>query len=86
MVRQQPERGRTTMDSLPTWTCWIIAGVVLMSPALAFLSAILIEIGVGTVREGGLPALIMLISAGIFSRLLFRKIWKRPQTGTIIRH
>ncbi len=74
------------MDSLPTWACWTIAGAILLSPALAFLLAILIEIGVGAVKEGGLPALLMLVFAGIFSRLLFRRIWKRPQTSTLVRH
>jgi hypothetical protein len=72
------------MYSLPTWARWIIAGVVLMSPALAFLGAMLIEIGVGAVREGGLPALLMLISAGILSRLLFRRVSRRPQTSTLV--
>jgi hypothetical protein len=74
------------MDSLPTWAWWMIAGAVLLSPALAFLGAILIEIVVGVVKEGGLPALATLVCAAIFSRLLFRRVWKRPQAGTLVRH
>jgi hypothetical protein len=64
----------------------MIAGAILLSPVLAFLLAIVVEIAIGAVKEGGLPALVMLVSAGIFSRLFFRKVWKRPDASALVRH
>jgi hypothetical protein len=61
------------MDTLPTWAWWIIAAGVLLSPVFAFLLALLVEIFVGILKEGGAPALLSLVSVGVIGRLLLRK-------------
>ena len=61
------------MDSLPNWAWWTIAGGILLGPVFAFLLALLVEAFIGTVTQGGIPALILLASTVILDRLLFRK-------------
>ena len=61
------------MDSLPNWAWWAIAGGMLLSPVFAFLLAILVELVLGALTEGGIPALALLASTVMFGRLLFRK-------------
>jgi len=61
------------MDTLPSWAWWIIAAGVLLSPVFAFLLALLVEIFVGVLKEGGLPALLTLVSVGVIGRLLLLK-------------
>jgi hypothetical protein len=52
------------MDTLPTWAWWIIAVGVLLSPVFAFLLALLVEIFVGILKEGSVPALLTLVGVG----------------------
>ena len=61
------------MDSLPTWAYVMIAAGVLFSPVFAFLIALLVEIFVGVLKEGGVPALLILVGAGVIGRLRVRK-------------
>jgi len=72
------------MDTLPTWAWWIIASGVLLSPVFAFLLALLVEIFVGVLKEGGLPALLTLVSAGVVGRLLVRKRRMPPRARDLI--
>jgi hypothetical protein len=72
------------MDTLPTWAWWAVAGAVLLSPVFAFLLALLAEIFVGVLKEGGVPALLALISAGVIGRLLVRKLRVRPRARDLI--
>ncbi len=72
------------MDSLPTWALWIIAAGVLLSPVLAFLLALLVEIFVGVLKEGGVPALLTLVTVGVIGRLLLRTRRMRPRDGDLV--
>ena len=69
--------GSVPMDNLPTWAWWAVAGGILLSPVFAFLLAVLVEIFIGLLREGGIPALVALLCTGIVGRILFRKLWAR---------
>jgi hypothetical protein len=70
------------MSSLPTWApLSIIAAVVLLSPVLAFLTAIAVEILVGLLVEAGAPVLPAFLAAGAIGWPLLRKLRHR-QGGT----
>jgi hypothetical protein len=68
-----------TMRNLPTWApLSLIMVAVLLSPVLAFLIAIALEILIGLLVEAGAPVLPALIAAGAIGWLLFRKLRRRP--------
>ena len=72
------------MDSLPTRAVWgVVVPCVLLSPVIAFLLAIAIEIVVSSLVDAGAPAFLALIIAGAGGLLLFRKL--RPQSGSVSR-
>jgi len=62
----------------------MIAAGVLLSPVFAFLVALFIEIFVGVLKEGGLPALLTLVSVGVIGRLLVRKRRARPRATDLV--
>jgi hypothetical protein len=69
------------MDSLPTWAMWgVVVPCVVLSPAIALLLAIAIEILIGCLMDAGAPALLALIIVGAGGLFLFRKL--HPQVGT----
>jgi hypothetical protein len=72
------------MDTLPTWAWWIIAAGVLLSPVFAFLLALLVEIFVGILKEGGVPALLTLVGAGVIGLLLVRKCRVRSRARDLV--
>jgi hypothetical protein len=57
----------------------LIAAAVLLSPVLAFLAALAVEIVLGFLNDGIVPALLVLIAAGAIVGLLFRKLRMRPR-------
>jgi hypothetical protein len=66
------------MDSLPTWAWWLVVAGLLLSPVFAFLIAILVEIFIEVLKEGGLAAVITLVVAGLTGRLVLRRLRMRP--------
>ena len=60
------------MSSLPSWAIWSIAAAALLSPVLAFLIAIAVEILIGSVTDAGVPLLLTLAVAGALSWILLR--------------
>jgi len=62
------------MGSLPTWAVSIIAAVVLLSPALAFLMFLAVEILIDLLNEAGVPIYFAPIVTGAIGWLLFRKL------------
>ena len=60
------------MDSVPNWAWWTIAGGILLSPVLAFLLAIAVEILISVLTQAGVPALLIVAAAVIAGRLLVR--------------
>ena len=73
-----------TMDSLPTWAWWLVIGGLLLSPVFAFLIAILVEIFIEVLKEGGLAAVITLVVAGLAGRLVLRRLRARPALNHIV--
>jgi hypothetical protein len=57
----------------------LIAAAVLLSPVLAFLMALVVDIAIGFLSDGGVPALLVLVAAGAICGFLFRKLRMRPQ-------
>jgi hypothetical protein len=72
------------MHSLPTWACWIVAAGVLLSPVLAFLLALSVEIVIAVLKGGGVPALVTLAGAGIVGWTAFRKRRVVPRVSTVV--
>jgi predicted membrane protein len=79
-----PTGGTRHMDGLPTWAWWVVVAGLLLSPIFAFLSALLVEIFIEVLKEGGLTALVTLMAAGLLGRLLLRKFWVRSKGGDIV--
>ena len=57
----------------------LIAGGVLLSPVLAFLMALVVDIVIGFLNDGNVPAVLVLVAAGAIGGFLFRKLRMRPQ-------
>jgi hypothetical protein len=57
----------------------LIAAAVLLSPVLAFLMALVVDIVIGFLNDGRVPALLVLVAAGAIGGFLFRKLRMRPQ-------
>ncbi len=72
------------MDRFPNWAWWTIAGGILLSPVFAFLLAVVAEILIGVVTQGGVPALLIVAVAVMSGRLLFRKRRTRPPAGNLL--
>ena len=67
------------MRNLPSWApLSIIAVAVLLTPVMAFLMAIAVEILVGLLVEAGALALPVLVAIGAIGWPLFRKLRRRP--------
>lgn len=65
---QVPRRGSSPMSRLPTWAAWSIGlPLVLLSPVIALLLAIAVEIAIVAVFDDGAPLLVVLgAGAGCF--------------------
>ena len=72
------------MDSLRNWAWWAIAGGILLSPVFAFLLAVVVEILIGVLTQGGAPALLILAAGVMLGRLLFRKRRTRVRAGSLL--
>src|SRR5271169_6729268 len=57
----------------------LIAAAVLLSPILAFLMALVVDIAIGFLNDGRVPALLVLVAAGAIGGFLYRKLRMRPQ-------
>jgi hypothetical protein len=57
----------------------LIAAAVLLSPILAFLMALVVDIVIGFLNDGRVPALLVLVAAGAIGGFLIRKLRMRPQ-------
>jgi hypothetical protein len=67
------------MSRLPTWQLSIITVAVLLSPVLAFLMAIGVEILISSLIAAGVPVLLAGVVAGATGWSLFHKLWSRPR-------
>jgi hypothetical protein len=65
------------MSPLPIWQLSIITVAILLSPVLALLMAIGVEILIDSLIAAGVPVLSGVV-AGAIGWSLFRKLWVRP--------
>ena len=72
------------MDSLPNWAWWTIAGGILLSPVFAFLFAVMVEILIGVLTQGGVPALLLIVAVVMSGGLLLRKQRTRARAGNLL--
>jgi hypothetical protein len=61
----------------------IIAAAVLLSPVLAFLTAIAVEILVSLLVEAGAPLLLAFVAAGAIGWPLLRKLRRRQGSAAV---
>jgi hypothetical protein len=57
----------------------LIAAAVLLSPVLAFLMTLVVDVVIGFLNDGSVPAVLVLVAAGAIGGFLFRKLRMRPQ-------
>jgi hypothetical protein len=67
------------MNSLPTWATWSIVAAAALSPVLAFLMAIAVEILIDSLMQVGVPVLLAFVAAGALGCSRFRKLRVRPR-------
>ena len=67
------------MNPLPTWQLSIITVAVLLSPMLAFLVGIGVEILIDALMAAGVPVLFTCVVAGAIGWSLFHKLRFRPR-------
>jgi hypothetical protein len=72
------------MDRVPNWAWWTVAGGILLSPVFAFLLAVVVEILIGVLAQGGVPTLLLVAAAVMSGRLLLRKHRTRPRAGDLL--
>jgi hypothetical protein len=67
------------MSSLPIWATWSIAAAAVLSPVLAFLMAIAVEILIGVLKDAGMLEFLALVAASVIGYSLLRKLRVRPR-------
>ena len=67
------------MSSLPTWAMWSIIAAAVLSPVLAFLMAIAVEIFIGVLKDAGILEFLAVGAIGAISWLLLHKRRVRPR-------
>ena len=67
------------MNSLPSWAMWSIIAAAVLSPVLAFLTAIGVEIFIGVLKEAGILEFLAVGVIGAISWLLLRKLRVQPR-------
>jgi len=56
----------------------LIAGGILLSPIFGFLMALVVDILIGLLNDGGMPALLTFVVASVIGGFLFRAMLPRP--------
>ena len=72
------------MDRVSNWAWWTIAGGILLSPVFAFLVAVVVEILINIVAQGGIPALLVVAAAVMLGWSLFRRHRARSLAGDLL--
>jgi hypothetical protein len=68
------------VSSPPRWVIWfIVAAAAILSPVLAFLMAIAVEIVVGVLNDAGKLKSVALVAAGAMGWSWCRKVWVRAR-------
>lgn len=72
------------MSNLRTWAKWsVVAAVLLLSPALAFLMIIAVEALIDLVVEVGVPAILDVMAVGAILWVLFHNQRPRPDRAQL---
>jgi hypothetical protein len=69
--------------SLPAWGILAIAAAALLSPVLAFLLALAVEIVVVVLQDAGVLKFVALAAAGAVGWSWCRKLWVRPRRASV---
>ena len=69
------------MISLPAWGILAIAAAALLSPILAFLLALALEIVIVVLQDAGVLKFVALAAAGAVGWSMLRKLWVRSHGG-----
>ena len=72
------------MDSFPNWAWWTIAGGILLSPVFAFLMALVVDILIGLLNDGGVPVLLTLVVASVVGGFLLRAMLPCPSASASV--
>jgi hypothetical protein len=56
----------------------LIVGAILLSPIFGFLMALVVDILIGLLQDGGVPALLALVVASVIGGFLLRAMLPRP--------
>jgi positive regulator of sigma E activity len=68
------------MSTLPSWAqCSIIAALVLLSPALAFLMALAVAMVIGLLKDAGAPVAVAIAAGSTIGYLLVRRLRAAPR-------
>ena len=67
--------GGSGVNSLPTWAIWSIVVAAVLSPVLAFLMAIAVEILIGALKDAGALPFLAFVAIGAIGCLSLRKLW-----------
>jgi hypothetical protein len=63
----------------PNWALvGLIAGGILLSPIFGFLMALVVDILIGLLNDGGMPELLTFVVASVIGGFLFRAMLPRP--------
>jgi hypothetical protein len=69
--------------SLPAWGILAIAAAALLSPVLAFLLALAVEIVIVVLQDAGVLKFVALAAAGAVGWSMLRKLWVRPRGASV---
>jgi hypothetical protein len=69
--------------SLPAWGILAIAAAALLSPVLAFLLALALEIVIVVLQDAGVLKFVALAAAGAVGWSMLRKLWVRPRGASV---
>jgi len=72
------------MTHLPGWAIWSIAAAAALSPVLAFLLAIAVEILIDALSNAGVLEFAVPIAIGAIGWFRFRRLWGRPRARAAI--
>ena len=62
----------------------LIVGAILLSPIFGFLMALVVDILIGLLNDGGMPALLTLVVASVIGGFLFRAMLPCPWTSASV--
>jgi hypothetical protein len=69
--------------SLPAWGILAIAAAALLSPVLAFLLAMAVEIVIVVLQDAGVLKFVALVAVGAVGGSMLRKLWVRPRGASV---